>query len=51
MALWGRNLADEDYFIRGFGSFGNDPRKGYITEEYVQFGEPRQVGITVDFRL
>ena len=51
VALWGRNLADEDYFIRGFGSFGNDPRKGYITEEYVQFGEPRQVGITVDFRL
>ncbi|MEM1404451.1 MAG: TonB-dependent receptor [Pseudomonadota bacterium] len=51
VALWGRNLADEDYFIRGFGSFGNDPRKGYVTEEYVQFGEPRQIGITLDVRL
>ena len=25
VALWGRNLTDEDYFPRGFGSFGNDP--------------------------
>ena len=23
--LWGRNLSDEDYFVRGF-FFGNDPR-------------------------
>jgi len=43
--LWGRNLADEDYYVRGF-SFGNDPRKGYATEPYYQFGEPRTVGVT-----
>ncbi|MEM6484408.1 MAG: TonB-dependent receptor [Pseudomonadota bacterium] len=51
VALWGRNLADKDYFIRGFGSFGNDPRNGYITEEYVQFGEPRHLGISFEYRL
>jgi iron complex outermembrane receptor protein len=32
LSLWGRNLTDEDYYVRGFGSFGNDPRKGYVTE-------------------
>lgn len=51
LALWSRNLLDEDYFIRGFGSFGNDPRKGYITEEYRQFGDPRQLGLSVELRL
>lgn len=50
-ALWARNLLDEDYFVRGFGSFGNDPRKGYITEEYRQFGDPRQLGLSVELRL
>lgn len=51
LALWGRNLLDEDYLIRGFGSFGNDPRKGYITERYIQFGEPRQLGVSLELRL
>ena len=49
--LWGRNLTDKDYTVRGFGSFGNDPRNLYTTEPYVQFGDPRVIGITVDFRL
>lgn len=48
--LWGRNLSDEDYFVRGFGSFGNDPRKEYITEPYYQFGEPRVIGLTLEYR-
>ncbi|MEM6543959.1 MAG: TonB-dependent receptor, partial [Pseudomonadota bacterium] len=51
LALWGRNLFDKDYFVRGFGSFGNDPRNGYITEEYVQFGEPNHWGISFEYRL
>ena len=51
VALWGRNLLDEDYFIRGFGSFGNDPRKGYVVEEYVQYGEPRQLGLSLEYRF
>jgi outer membrane receptor protein involved in Fe transport len=50
-ALWARNLLDEDYFVRGFGSFGNDPRKGYVVEEYRQFGDPRQLGLSVERRF
>jgi iron complex outermembrane recepter protein len=46
LSLWGRNLGNKDYFVRGFGDFGNDPRKGYIVEPYRQFGEPRVVGVS-----
>ncbi|MEM1112819.1 MAG: TonB-dependent receptor [Pseudomonadota bacterium] len=49
IALWGRNLTDEEYTVRGFGSFGNDPRNDYIVEDYFQLGEPRMVG--VDFSI
>ena len=51
VSLWGRNLTDEDTFIRGFGSFGNDPRNDYMVEPYFQYGEPRVVGITADIDL
>ncbi|MEE4277056.1 MAG: TonB-dependent receptor [Halieaceae bacterium] len=51
LSLWARNLFDEDYFTRGFGSFGNDPRKGYVLEEYRQFGEPRQLAASLEFRF
>lgn len=51
VTIWGRNLTDEDTFVRAFGSFGNDPRKDYITEPYFQFGEPRISGVTVEFSL
>lgn len=49
LALWGRNLTDEDYQTRGFGSFGNDPRKDYVTEPYHQYGDPRVVGVSASF--
>jgi iron complex outermembrane receptor protein len=49
LVAWGRNLGDEDYYVRGFGSFGNDPRKGYATEPYYQFGEPRMYGVTASY--
>ena len=51
ISLWGRNLGDEDYYVRAFGSFGNDPRKNYATEPYFQFGEPRVTGLTLEFSL
>lgn len=51
LSLWSRNLLDDDYFTRGFGSFGNDPRKGYVVETYRQFGEPRQLGASVEYRF
>lgn len=45
VALWGRNLTDEDYYVKGY-FFENDPRKGYPAEPWYQFGEPRMVGVT-----
>ncbi len=49
VAVWGRNLTDEDYYVRGFGTFGNDPRKEYAVEPYYQYGEPRVVGVSTSF--
>lgn len=48
LALWGRNLTDQDYQVRGF-EFGNDPRDGYATHAYHQFGEPRIVGVSANY--
>lgn len=45
VALYGRNLTDQDQEVRGFGGFGNDPRNGYANDRYVQLGEPRLLGI------
>ena len=36
---------------RGFGSFGNDPRKGYAVEPYYQYGEPRVLGASLAYRF
>ncbi|MFW6094719.1 MAG: TonB-dependent receptor [Pseudomonadota bacterium] len=44
--LWGRNLADEDYAVRGY-HFGNDPRDQYAPRGFFQLGEPRRYGVTV----
>lgn len=49
IALWGRNLGNTDYATRGFGDFGNDPRKGYVTEPYYQYGEPRSLGVSASY--
>jgi len=50
LKLWGRNLADEDYFVRGF-YFGNDPRDDYTAKGYTQLGEPRVYGLTLDLEF
>lgn len=47
--LWGRNLGNADYAIRGFGSFGNDPRNDYAPGVYTQKGEARAFGVTARF--
>lgn len=49
VSVWGRNLTDEDVIVRGFGGFGNDPRKYYVVEPYYQFGEPRTFGINTQY--
>jgi len=46
LRLWGRNLTDEDFEVRGF-YFGNDPRDGYRRRGFVQLGEPQRVGVTL----
>ena len=46
LSMWGRNLTDEAVIVRGFGGFGNDPRKFYETEAYYQLGEPRMLGVS-----
>lgn len=48
--LWGRNLADADYQVRGF-SFGNNPSKGYsdTVETYTQQGAPQTFGVTISY--
>lgn len=48
--LWGRNLLDEDYETRGFG-FANDPRDEYTSTGYTQLGEPRMIGVTLNWKL
>jgi iron complex outermembrane receptor protein len=47
LTLWGRNLTDEDYFVRGF-YFGNDPRDGYTAKGYTQLGEPVRYGLALN---
>lgn len=48
--LWGRNLFDEQYGVRGF-YFGNEPDNGWADKQYIRYGDPRSVGLTVDMRL
>jgi len=49
LTLWGKNLTDETYQTRGFGSFGNNPGNGYTTELYTQQGDPRTFGLTFSY--
>lgn len=54
LSLWGRNLFDDEVIIRGFNFagfsgnayYGNDPRKGWITESYYQLAAPRVIGFS-----
>lgn len=46
--LWGRNLLDERYATRGF-YFGLEPPL-YADTQYVSYGDPRQLGVTVSLR-
>ena len=47
--LWGRNIFDETYTVRGF-YFGNEP-PNYPDKLYTQRGEPRQIGLTARFEF
>ena len=47
VSLWGRNLFDERYSVRGF-FFGNEP-PDFLPTRYTRQGDPRQVGVTATF--
>lgn len=44
--IWARNLFDRDYAVRGF-FFGNEP-PDFPGTLYTRFGDPRQVGVTLE---
>lgn len=48
LSVWGRNITDKDYKVRGF-YFGNDPRDGYEAKQYFQLGEPAVFGVTANY--
>jgi outer membrane receptor protein involved in Fe transport len=47
--LWGRNVFDERYAVRGF-YFGLEP-PDFANKLYVQLGDPRQFGFTLTWSL
>ena len=47
--LWGRNLLDKNYTVRGF-YFGDEP-PDFNNKLYVQLGEPRNWGVHVTVRF
>jgi outer membrane receptor protein involved in Fe transport len=49
VTVWGRNLFDEEYAVRGF-YFGNEP-PDFPNTLYTRLGDPRQFGATVDLRF
>ncbi len=50
VTAWVHNVFDKDYAVKGY-FFGNDPRIDYVPAGYTQLGEPRRVGVTVDWHL
>ncbi|WP_220759335.1 MULTISPECIES: TonB-dependent receptor [unclassified Shewanella] len=48
--LWGRNLFDEKYGVRGF-YFGNEPDQDWADKQYIRYGDPRQIGMTFNVKF
>ncbi len=46
VSLWARNIADEQYAVRGF-YFGNEP-PDFPNTLYTRSGDPRQMGVTLE---
>lgn len=49
LQLYARNLFDREYAVRGF-YFGNEP-PDFPPALYTRQGDPRQIGVTADFRF
>lgn len=50
VTAWIHNAFDKEYAVKGY-FFGNDPRIDYAPAGYTQLGEPRRVGVTLDWHL
>lgn len=50
LSVYVRNLFNKETQVRGF-EFGNDPRDFYETHTYVQYGEPRVAGVSVNYQF
>ncbi|MGO4893980.1 TonB-dependent receptor [Flavobacterium sp. W21_SRS_FM6] len=50
ISLYARNLFDRAYANRGF-YFGNDPRDEYAPQTWEQFGEPRRIGVNLNYHF
>ncbi len=50
VTAWMHNVFDKEYAVKGY-FFGNDPRLDYASAGYTQLGEPRRVGVTLDWQL
>ncbi|WP_299497279.1 TonB-dependent receptor [uncultured Shewanella sp.] len=48
--LWGKNLLDEQYGTRGY-YFGNEPDLDWSAKQYIRYGDPRQIGLTVKMMM
>ena len=48
ISLWTKNITDKKYEIRGY-TFALDPT--FISKSYQSFGNPKTVGITLDFNI
>ena len=48
--LWGRNLFDEKYGVRGF-YFGNEPDLDWADKQYIRYGDPQQIGMTFNVKF
>ncbi|WP_431356935.1 TonB-dependent receptor [Paraferrimonas sedimenticola] len=46
VSLWGRNLGNTRYGTRGF-YFGNEPDLGWVPKQYIRYGDPRHVGLSL----
>lgn len=49
VTVFGRNLTDEQYAVRGF-FFGNEP-PDFPNTQYVRLGDRRQIGVRLDWSL
>ncbi len=50
VSAWARNVFDEEYAVRGF-FFGNEPARDFAPTLYTRLGDPRQVGVSLTYRM